>query len=86
MAHLQTHSSSHSTGPNTASVTNILPATTLMPLSCDECDIEEEYEMKTLRALPQLTCTHCQAQRQFSAFELGILESTLKNLGYYFSR
>lgn len=86
MVHSQTHSSAAVTALNSATVANILPLNTLMPLACDECDHEQNYAMKALRTLPLLTCQHCQAQRQFSQFELNVLESTLKDMGYYFSR
>lgn len=69
-----------------ASLATILPANTPMPISCDECDHEQNYTMTQLRELPVLTCDCCGDQRAFSQFELTIIEKTLNHLGYYLQK
>ncbi len=69
-----------------ARVANILPANTPMPLACDACDHEQNYNMSFLRTLPQLKCSQCSDTRQFSRFELTALEVALNNMGYYLSK
>ncbi len=69
-----------------ATFATILPASTSMPINCDACDVEHMYTMAHLRTLPQLHCQDCQDQRQFSAFELNILEKALNGMGYYLAK
>ncbi len=69
-----------------ARVASILPANTPMPLACDACDHEQDYNMSLLRSLPQLKCSQCSDTRQFSRFELTALESALNTMGYYLSK
>ncbi|MGR6871120.1 hypothetical protein ACU6U9_02160 [Pseudomonas sp. HK3] len=71
---------------NTAAIATILPANTPMPLCCDACDYAQTYSMTHLRQLPTIVCEDCGDTRQFSAFELNILESTLNNMGYYLQK
>ena len=68
-----------------ASFATILPSSTLVPLQCDECGHEQNYAMKTLRALPHMMCHECDDERTFSEFELMVLEKALKGMGYYLS-
>lgn len=67
----------------TASLATILPANTPMPLCCDACDHEQSYTMTQLRQLPTVVCEECGDQRQFSQFELTVIENTLNTMGYY---
>jgi len=69
-----------------ASFATILPASTLVPLQCDECGHEQNYPMKTLRNLPHMMCHECNDERSFSEFELMVLEKALKGMGYYLSK
>jgi transposase-like protein len=69
-----------------ASVATILPTSTAMPMECDSCDQDNTYSIAFLRSLPELTCKHCGDHRQFSSFELNIIESTLKNMGYFLAK
>ena len=71
---------------NAASIATILPAITPMPLCCDACDHEQSYTMTHLRQLPTIVCTDCGDTRQFSDFELNILESTLNTMGYFLQK
>jgi len=66
-----------------ASVATILPANTPMPLCCDACDHEQSYTMTHLRKLPIIMCEACGEARQFSAFELQVVERTLNSMGYF---
>jgi hypothetical protein len=36
--------------------------------------------------LPKLTCKYCGDKRQFSNFELNVIENTLKDLGYFLAK
>lgn len=65
------------------SISTILPASTAMPIHCDSCDEEHNYSMAFLRGLPTLKCKQCGDERQFSSFELVVLEDALKQMGYY---
>ena len=69
-----------------ASIATILPANTPMPLCCDACDHEQIYTMTHLRKLPVIVCEECGDARQFSAFELQVLESTLNTMGYFLQK
>jgi hypothetical protein len=69
-----------------APVATILPTTAPMPMACDACDVENAYSIGFLRKLPKLTCKHCGDQRQFSNFELNVIENTLKDLGYFLAK
>jgi len=69
-----------------ASLATILPANTPMPICCDQCDHEQNYTMTQLRQLPTLTCDECGETRQFSNFELVVIEKTLNELGYYLQK
>ena len=69
-----------------ATVSTILPVTTPMPMECDSCDSDNIYSIEYLRKLPKLTCKHCGDHRQFSRFELDIIENTLKNMGYFLAK
>lgn len=71
------------TEPSSASVTTILSAKTQVPLDCDHCGIEQNHTIEYLRQLPKLNCAHCEDERTFSEFELGILENALKEMGFY---
>ena len=71
---------------NAASIATILPANTPMPLCCDACDHEQSYTMTYLRQLPTIVCDDCGDTRQFSTFELNILESTLNTMGYFLQK
>lgn len=64
-------------------ISTILPASTAMPIHCDLCDEEHNYSMAFLRDLPTLKCKQCGDERQFSNFELLVLEDALKQMGYY---
>jgi len=69
-----------------ATVATILPTTTAMPMECDSCDKENAYSIAFLRTLPKLTCKHCSDSRTFSAFELNVIEGTLKDMGYFLAK
>jgi len=69
-----------------ASLATILPANTPMPICCDQCDHEQNYTMTQLRQLPKLSCNVCGETRQFSEFELNVVEKTLNQLGYYLQK
>ncbi|MFT5593093.1 MAG: hypothetical protein ACI8SR_001461 [Oceanicoccus sp.] len=75
-----------STNDSSAVISTILPANTPMPLCCDACDHEQNYTMTHLRQLPVIICDDCGDARQFSAFELNILESTLNTMGYFLQK
>jgi hypothetical protein len=69
-----------------ASVSTILPVSTAMPMECDSCDQDNAYSIAFLRSLPELTCKHCGDHRQFSHFELNVIENTLKDMGYFLAK
>jgi transposase-like protein len=69
-----------------ASVATILPVYTAMPMACDSCDLDNTYSIGFLRSLPKLTCKHCGDHRQFSHFELNVIETTLKDMGYFIAK
>ena len=69
-----------------ASLATILPANTPMPICCDHCDHEQNYTMTELRQLPKLSCNQCGESRQFSQFELVVIEKTLNQLGYFLQK
>jgi transposase-like protein len=69
-----------------ASVATILPVYTPMPMACDSCDLDNTYSIGFLRSLPKLTCKHCGDNRQFSNFELNVIETTLKDMGYFIAK
>jgi transposase-like protein len=69
-----------------ASVATILPVYTPMPMACDSCDLDNTYSIGFLRSLPKLTCKHCGDNRQFSHFELNVIETTLKDMGYFIAK
>jgi hypothetical protein len=69
-----------------ASVATILPVSTAMPMACDSCDQDNTYSIAFLRSLPELTCKHCGDHRQFSNFELNVIENTLKHMGYFLAK
>ena len=73
-------------GQSSASVATILSAKTQVPLDCDNCGEDQLHSIEFLRQLPQLNCQHCQDERYFSQLELDVLESALKELGFYLSR
>lgn len=69
-----------------APMATILPSNTAMPMACDACDQDNTYSIGFLRRLPKLTCKHCGDHRQFSPFELTLIENTLKNMGYFLTK
>lgn len=69
-----------------ANVATILPSSIPMPICCDLCDHEQTYTMTYLRQLPTLVCDACGDARPFSHFELTIIESTLKDMGYFLQK
>ena len=69
-----------------AQISTILPISSAMPIDCDSCDLEHNYSIGFLRSLPTMTCKHCGDQRKFTAFELNVLETTLKQMGYFLAK
>ena len=69
-----------------SNLATILPSNIPMPICCDACDHEQTYTMTHLRQLPTLVCEDCGDARPFSAFELNIIESTLKDMGYFLQK
>ncbi|NVK39310.1 MAG: hypothetical protein HWE18_15390 [Gammaproteobacteria bacterium] len=69
-----------------SNLATILPSNIPMPICCDACDHEQTYTMTHLRQLPTLVCEDCGDSRPFSAFELNIIESTLKDMGYFLQK
>ena len=86
MGHVRRSTDVQSHAQVDASFATILPASTLVPLQCDECGHEQNYAMKALRQLPHIMCHDCHDERTFSEFELMVLEKALKGMGYYLSK
>lgn len=61
----------------------IINTQTEIPISCDECDCETHYPIGYLRTLPRLTCGFCRDSREFSQLEMHVLETALKQMGFF---
>lgn len=86
MANTRRATDAHHHNAAPAEFATIMPSSTLIPMQCDCCGHEQNIAMKSLRTLPQITCIECEDQRQFSEFELAVLEKALKEMGYFISK
>ncbi len=79
----QNHSNEPGSLTPSAPVATIINTQTEIPISCDACDCETHYPIGYLRTLPRLTCGFCHDSREFSQLEVHVLETALKQMGFY---